>query len=185
MEIKTHVKFIKQLISQTPLILDPDRDSPRFQEALAAIPSEKLRAFYQRLTGEERRRFHYTANVCLGYEAWSQLYDELVVQETRARFSESLEEAIAYKEKEKEKERNSLEEELSRLEKENQRLIRENLKLQADLEKYQQESQILKGQQQKLLELVERYKNLINEVKRFLPPNAAVPSQTKVPDKIS
>jgi septal ring factor EnvC (AmiA/AmiB activator) len=173
MEIKNYVKFIKHLISQTPLIIDPSRDSSRFQEALAAIPTEKLRSFYQGLTSEERRRFHYTANVCLGYEAWSRLYDELVVQETRARLSDRLEEAIAHKEQELEKTRDSLEEELSRLEKENQTLLRENLKLQAELDKLQQDFQVLKGQQQKLLELVERYKNLLQEVKRFLPPENA------------
>lgn len=185
MEVKSYTKLIRQLISQTPLIIDPSRDAPRFQEALANLPTEKLQAFYQSLNGEERRRFHYTATVCLGYESWSRLYQELVVQETRARLSDHLEEALSRREQELERAQETLEEELSRLTRENQKLLQENLKYQADLAKLQQDFQTLQRQQQKLLELVTRYKHLLQEVKRFLPKDFATPAPDAAVDKIS
>ena len=61
------LKTIRGLISQTPLIIDPGRDASRFQNALLGLPSNKLQAFYRGLNPEERRRFHYVANICLGY----------------------------------------------------------------------------------------------------------------------
>jgi len=186
------LKVIRQLIGQTPLIIDPNRDASRFQEALAALPTEKLQAFHRNLTTEERRRFHYVANVCLGYESWSRLYQELVVQETQARLTDRLEEAYAqregelrHREKELETDRGGLEEDLMHLERENQDLRRENQHLQRDLAKLQQDHQTLQRQQQQLLNLVERYKQLLQEVKRFIPADQAGLSSKGSDSKIS
>jgi predicted ribosome quality control (RQC) complex YloA/Tae2 family protein len=140
MDSGSSLKTIKQLIGQTPLIVNPDRDADSFQTALAGVPTEKLQSFYRALTGEDRRRFHYVANVCLGFESWSRLYQELVVQETQARFNDRLEEAYAQKtqefrrrEEELQAERGGLEEELMQLERENLTLHRENLQLRKEL----------------------------------------------------
>jgi hypothetical protein len=180
MDSLSTLKTIRQLIGQTPLIIDPDRDSDRFQTALAGVPTEKLQSFYRTLTDEDRRRFHYVANVCLGFESWSRLYKELVVQEAQARFHDRLEEAYAQRtkefrqrEEELQAERGSLEEELMRLDRENLALRRENLQLRKDLTTLQQSHQTLQRQHQQLLDLVERYKLLLQEFKNFIPrPNA-------------
>ena len=42
MDSGSSLKAIKQLIGQTPLIINPDRDADSFQSALAAVPTEKL-----------------------------------------------------------------------------------------------------------------------------------------------
>jgi len=180
------LKTLKQLIGQTPLIIDPERDGGRFQQALEVLSTEKLRSYYQALNGEDRRRFHYVANVCLGYESWSRLYQDLVVQETQTRLTDRLEEAYAQRAKELRQreeslaaERGTLEGDLMRQEADNQALHRENLRLERELTKLQQDNQSLLRQQQQLLKLVERYKRLIQELKRFLPPSApASPLQT-------
>ena len=173
----TPLKAIKQLISQTPLIINPDRDANGFQTALAAVPTEKLQSFYRGLTDEDRRRFHYVANVCLGFESWSRLYKELVVQETQAIFNDRLEEAYANRtaefrrrEEELQAERGGLEEELMRLDRESITLRRENQQLTRDLTTLQQNYQTLQRQHQQLLDLVERYKLLLQEYKNFIPP---------------
>ncbi len=177
MDSGSSLKAIKQLIGQNPLIVDPDRDGDSFQNALAAVSTEKLQSFYRALTGEDRRRFHYVANVCLGFESWSRLYQELVVQETQARFNDRLEEAYAQRtedfrrrEEELQAERGGLEEELMRLDRESLALRRENLELRKELNNLQQNYQALQRQQQQLLDLVERYKLLLKEFKNFIPP---------------
>jgi Skp family chaperone for outer membrane proteins len=175
----TALKAIKQLIGQTPLIVNPDRDAAAFQGALAEVPTEKLQAFYRALSGDDRRRFHYVANICLGFESWSRLYQELVVQETNARLNDRLEEAYAHRtenlrrrEEELQTERGGLEEEVMRLDRENLALGRENLQLKNELENLRQSFQTLQQQQQQLLNLVERYKRLLQEVKSFIPADA-------------
>ncbi len=177
MDSGNSLKAIKQLIGQTPLIVNPDRDADSFQTALAAVPTEKLQSFYRALTGEDRRRFHYVANVCLGFESWDRLYKELVVQETQARLNDRLEEAYAQRteefrrrEEELQAERGGLEEELMRLDREGIALRRENLQLWKEFTDLQQNYQTLQRQQQQLLDLVERYKLLLQEYKNFIPP---------------
>jgi chromosome segregation ATPase len=177
MDSGNSLKAIKQLIGQTPLIVNPDRDANSFQTALGAVATEKLQSFYRALTDEDRRRFHYVANVCLGFESWSRLYKELVVQETQARFNDRLEEAYAertkefrQREEELQAERGGLEEELMRLERDSIALRRENLQLRKDLTSLQQNHQTLQRQHQQLLALLERYKLLLQEFKNFIPP---------------
>jgi len=179
MDIAASLKAIKQLIGETPLIINPDRDGPRFQEALAVIPTEKLQSCYRNFTSEDRRRFHYVANVCLGYESWTRLYQDLVVHETQARLTDRIEEAYAHRakelrhrEEELNTERGTLEEDLMRLEEENHSLRRENIHLQKEQAKLQQTLQTLQRQHQQLLGLVDRYKQILQELKRYLPTGA-------------
>jgi septal ring factor EnvC (AmiA/AmiB activator) len=180
MDSSASLKTIKQLIGQTPLIVDPDRDADGFQTALALVPTEKLQSFYRALNGEDRRRFHYVANVCLGFESWSRLYQELVVQETQAILSDRLEEAYAQRteefrrrEEELQVERGGLEEELMRLDRESLALRRENLQLRKEITNLQQNYQTIQRQHKQLLDLVERYKLLLQEFKNFIPPSDA------------
>lgn len=175
METNASLKTIRNLIGQTPLIVDPDRDAKTFQAALSSIPTEKLRSFHRDLSNEDQRRFHYVANVCLGFESWSRLYQELVVPETQARLSDRLAEAYSHREgelhrREEEllKERTALEAEIKRLDVENVSLSRENLRLNKELTEAQQNCQNLQRQQQQLLDLVERYKHLLQEMKRLM-----------------
>jgi Skp family chaperone for outer membrane proteins len=182
MDSRASLKSIRNLISQTPLIVDPDRDAKTFQAALSSIPTEKLQSFHRDLSGEGRRRFHYVANVCLGFESWSRLYQELVVQETQARLSDRLAEAYSHREEELHrreddllKERATLENEIMRLDGENISLRRENLHLSKELADAQQTCQNLQRQQQQLLDLVERYKHLLQELKRFMAADKANP----------
>lgn len=174
------LKVIKQLIRQTPLIVDPDRDAVSFQTALAALSTQKLRAFYDDLTSEDRRRFHYVANVCLGFESWSRLYEELVVQETQARLSGRIEAACAHRteelrrrEEELQTAQGGLEEEVMRLDRENVSLHRENQRLREDLANRQETLAVMQRQQQQLLDLVDRYKLLLKEAKDFMVPAGA------------
>lgn len=173
------LKAIKQLIGQTPLIINADRDATSFQNALAALPTKKLQAFYRDLSGEDRRRFHYVANICLGFESWGRLYQDLVVHETQARLTDRLEDAYAQRtedlrrrEEELQSERGGMEEEVMRLDRENLALGRENLQLVNELEDLRQSFQSLQQQQQQLLNLVDRYKRLLQEVKSYLPSEA-------------
>ncbi len=175
MDSSASIKTIRNLISQTPLIINPDRDAKTFQTALAATPTEKLQAFYRDLSGEDRRRFHYVANVCLGFESWSRVFKELVVQETQARLSDRLAESYSQREEELQRredgllsERTVLETEIMRLDGDNISLRRENLQLKKDLADAQQTCQNLQRQQQQLLDLVERYKHLLQELKRLM-----------------
>ncbi len=174
------LKVIKQLIRQTPLIVDPDHDAVSFQTALAALSTQKLQAFYEDLTSEDRRRFHYVANVCLGFESWSRLYEELVVQETQARLSGRMEEAYAHRtqelrrrEEELQTAQGGLEAEVMRLDRQNLSLHRENQGLREDLANLQQTLAILQRQQQQLLDLVDRYKQILKEAKDFMLPAGA------------
>ncbi len=169
-------KTLRNLISQTPLIIDQSRDGPRFQNALSGLSTPQLQAFYRHLGAEERRRFHYVANVCLGYESWTRLFKELVVQETQARLADRLEDAYAYKSAELrqreemlEAERQNLEEQFIELEADNQALRRENRRLRDELEQMQSAHLGLKDQQEQTLKLIERYKGLIADLRRFLP----------------
>ncbi len=171
-----HLKVLKSIINQTPLIIAQDRDGPRFQDALSALTTTKLQAFYRRLKAEERRRFHYVANVCLGYEAWCQLYRTLVVQETQERLTDRLEEAFASKSEELrqreeflEEERHTLQQQIMQLESDNLALREENRLLHTQLQEVQQTHQTLKAQQQQLLKLLERYRQLIADLRRLLP----------------
>jgi SMC interacting uncharacterized protein involved in chromosome segregation len=173
-------KTIRHLIGQTPLIINPDRDAPAFQNALAALSTEKLQSFYRGLSGEDRRRFHYVANICLGFESWSRLYQELVVLETQARLTDRLEDAFAQRaeelrrrEEDLQAERGNLEGEVLRLDRENQTLRQQNFELQKELATLQETCQALKRQQQQLLAIVERYKVLLQEFKSFMPPSAS------------
>ena len=189
MDSGNSLKTIRQLIGPTPLIIDPARDASSFQTALASLPTERLQSFYRALAGEERRRFHYVANVCLGFESLSRLYQELVVHETQTRLNDRLEEAYAQKaeelrrrEEELQTERGGLEEELMRLDREKLSLRRENLHLRKELGDLQQTVQTLQRQQQQLLDLVERYKRLLRELKSFMSPvTANQPSEESAP----
>lgn len=170
-----HVKTIKDLIGQTPLIIDPQRDASRFQNALAGLSSGKLEKFYQGLSSEERRRFHYAANVCLGYDSWSQLYKKLVVTSTQERLADRMEEAYAVKaqeltrrEAELEEERLALGEEIMALEAENKALLKENQQLTTELRKISQEKGLLEEQRRQMQEMVERYRRLIADLKGML-----------------
>ncbi len=173
-------KILRDLISQTPLIIDQRRDGPRFQEALSGLSTPALQAFYGRLSTEERRRFHYAANICLGYESWSRLYQELVVQETQTRLADRLDESYAHRSKELARreellaaERQDLEKQLMQLEAENQALRRENRALEDEVARLQNAHFGLKDQQEQTLKLIERYKGLIANLRRMLPEAAA------------
>lgn len=182
MDSSAALKTIRNLISQTPLIVNPDRDAKTFQTALAAIPTERLQAFHRDLSGEDRRRFHYVANVCLGFESWSRVFKELVVQETQARLSDRLAESYSHREEELQRredellgERTTLETEIMRLDGDNHSLRRENLQIRKELADAQQTCQNLQRQQQQLLDLVERYKHLLQELKRLMAADKANP----------
>ncbi len=179
-----HVKAIKDLINQTPLILDPQRDGRRFQNALTGLSDSKLGSFYRGLNSEERRRFHYVANVCLGYDSWSQLYKNLVVQTTQEHMVNRLEEAYANKaqelsrrESDLEEERLSLGEQIMALEVENKALLRENYQLSTDLQKIREEKGLLEEQQKQMREMVERYRRLIADLKSTLAQTGPTQSQ--------
>jgi FtsZ-binding cell division protein ZapB len=182
MQQATPLKILRELIGITPLIIDQSRDAPRFQNALAGLATPQLQRFYGRLTAEEKRRFHYVAIICLGYESWSRLYQELVIQETQARMVDRLEDTFASRSEELrqreemlETERQSLEEQLMELEAENQALRRENSGLQEELEQVHAAHLGLKDQQEQTLRLIKRYKGLIAELRRLIPDSAASP----------
>ncbi|MDD2903567.1 MAG: hypothetical protein PHU44_14170 [Syntrophales bacterium] len=170
-----HCKTIKDLIGQTPLIIDPQRDANRFQDALAGLSNSKLERFYKGLNADERRRFHYTANVCLGYDSWCHLYKSLVVTATQERLADRMDEAYAVKaqelgrrEAEMEEERLALGEQIMTLEAEKQALLKENDQLAAELQGLHQEKDLLIEQQQQMQEMVERYRRLIADLKSTL-----------------
>ncbi len=179
-----HVKTIKDLVSRTPLIIDPHRDGARFQNALSGLSNSKLESFYRGLNSEERRRFHYVANVCLGYDSWVQLYRNLVVQATQERLADRMEEAYANKaqelnrrESDLEEERLSLGEQLMALEVENKALLRENYQLTMDLQKIREEKGSLQEQHEQMQQMVERYRRLIADLRSLLVKKAPAPSQ--------
>jgi hypothetical protein len=179
-----HLKTIKDLINQKPLILDPQRDGRRFQEALAGLSDSKLGSFYRGLNSEERRRFHYVANVCLGYDSWSQLYKSLVVQTTQENMAYRLEEAYANKaqelsrrESDLEEERLNLGEQIMALEAENKALLRENYQLSTELQNIREEKSLLEKQQMQMQEMVERYRRLIADLRNTLVKDGSAPSQ--------
>jgi hypothetical protein len=179
-----HVKTIKNLIGQTPLIIDPQRDGRRFQDALAGLSDSKLGSFYRGLNSEERRRFHYVANVCLGYDSWSQLYKSLVVQTTQERLVDRLEEAYANKaeelsrrESDLEEERLTLGEQLMALEVENKALLRENYQLSTELQKIREAQGLMEERQRQMQEMVERYRGLIADLRHTLAKSGPSPSQ--------
>jgi len=179
-----HIKTIKSLISQTPLIIDPQRDAPRFQNALAGLSDAKLESFYRGLNSEERRRFHYAANVCLGYDSWSQLYKKLVVTSTQERLADRMEEAYATKaqdltrrESDLEEERLALGEQIMALETENKALRRENERLTDELQKIQEEKGLLQEQQEQMQQMVERYRRLIADLRSTLVKSGSLPSE--------
>jgi len=170
-----HVRTIKNLIGQSPLIIDPQRDGQRFQNALAGLSDSKLGIFYRGLNSEERRRFHYVANVCLGYDSWSQLYKSLVVETTQERIVDRLEVAYANKaqelsrrESDLEEERLTLGEQLMALEVENKALLRENYQLSTELQNIREEKGLLEEQQKRMQEMVERYRRLIADLRSTL-----------------
>ncbi|MBI4643112.1 MAG: hypothetical protein HY743_05140 [Deltaproteobacteria bacterium] len=170
-----HYRTIKDIIGQTPLIIDPQRDAPRFQNALAGLSDAKLESFYRGLSSEDRRRFHYTANVCLGYDSWSQLYKKLVVTSTQERLADRMEEAYATKaqdlsrrESDLEEERLALGEQIMALETENKALRRENERLTTELQNLQEEKGHLQEQQEQMQQMVERYRRLIADLRNTL-----------------
>ena len=117
------------------------------------------------------------ANVCLGFESWSRLYEELVVPETQARLSGRIEEAYTHRnqelrrrEEELQTAQGGLEEEVMRLDRENLSLHRDNQRLRDDLANLQQTLAVMQRQQQQLLDLVDRYKLLLKEAKDFMLP---------------
>lgn len=175
MNNRTPLQVIRDLISQTPLIIDPERDAGKFQNALAAVPEARLQGFYRGLSAEDRRRFHYTANVCLGYAAWSRLYNLLVVQQTQERLTDRMEESfahkaedLAYREAALESERLILGDQLMGLETENRTLVRENNDLQTELEKIKGENKSLHEHQKQMEELLERYRRLIADLRGMI-----------------
>lgn len=180
----THIKVIKDIICQTPLIIDPQRDGRRFQNALSGLSDHKLGSFYRGLNSEERRRFHYVANVCLGYDSWSQLYKSLVVTATQEHMVNRLEEAYANKaqelsrrESDLEEERLSLGEQIMALEVENKALLRENYQLSTELQKIREEKGLLEEQQKQMHEMVERYRRLIADLRSTLANSSPPASQ--------
>jgi cell division protein FtsB len=177
------LKAIKDLIGQTPLIIDPQRDGTRFQNALTGLSDIKLERFYQGLNAEERRRFHYAANVCLGYDSWCQLYKSLVVTVTQERVADRLEEAYAVKSQELsrreadlDKELLALGEQIMTLETENKALLKENEQLTLELQKVSKEKGFLEEQQRQMQEMVERYRRLITDLKGMLVKSGSSPS---------
>ena len=175
MTSNNHCKTIKDLIGQTPLIIDPQRDANRFQDALAGLSNSKLDRFYKQLSADERRRFHYTANVCLGYDSWCNLYKSLVVTATQERLADRMDEAYAVKaqelsrrEAEIEEERLALGEQIMTLEADKQALLKENDQLTNELQSLHQEKDLLVKQQQQMQEMVERYRRLIADLKSTL-----------------
>ena len=178
-----HAKTIKELICQTPLIIDPQRDAPRFQDALTGLSNSKLERFYQGLNADERRRFHYTANVCLGYESWCQLYKSLVVTATQERLADRMEEAFAAKaqelsrrESDLEGERLALWEQIMTLEKANKTLLKENSQLTLELQQVREEKGLLEDQREQMQEMVERYRLLIADLRQMLVKSGPSPS---------
>jgi hypothetical protein len=178
------LKVIKDLIGQTPLIIDPQRDANRFQNALAGLSDSKLERFYQGLNSEERRRFHYAANVCLGYDSWCQLYKTLVVTITQGRLADRMEEAYAAKaqdlsrrEAELDKELLALGEQIMTLEAENKALLKENYQLTMELQAVSQEKGLLETQQKQMQEMVERYRRLIGDLRNTLIKTGPAPAQ--------
>lgn len=179
-----HIKTIKNLIGQTPLIIDPQRDGNRFQNALAGLSNSKLERFYQGLSSDERRRFHYAANVCLGYDSWCQLYKNLVVTATQERLADRMEEAYANKsedlrrrESDLEEERLALGEQIMTLETENKALLKENYQLIMELQSVRQEKGLLMEQQKQMQEMVERYRRLIADLRSLLVKSGPASSQ--------
>lgn len=179
-----HVRTIKNIIGQTPLIIDPQRDAPRFQNALAGLSDAKLESFYRGLGSEERRRFHYAANVCLGYDSWSQLYRKLVVTTTQERLSDRMEEAYATKSRDLTRretdlgeERLALGQQIMALETENKALRRENDQLTAELHRIREEKGLLQEQQEQMQQMVERYRRLIADLRSTLVKPDPTPSQ--------
>lgn len=184
MSSTVHLKTIKDLISRSPLIIDPQRDADRFQNALTGLSDSKLGSFYQGLNSEERRRFHYAANVCLGYDSWSQLYKSLVVTATQERLADRMEEAYAHKSQELhrretdlEGERLNLGEQFMALEAENKALQRENCHLTAELQKIQEENNRLLEHQEQMQQMVERYRRLIADLRSLLVKPGSSPSE--------
>jgi DNA anti-recombination protein RmuC len=181
-----HVKTIKTMIGQTPLIINPDRDGPRFQQALSGLSEAKLEHLYRNFNSEERRRFHYVANMCLGYEAWCQLFKVLVVTTTQERLADRMEEAYAVKaqelgrrEAELEAERLHLGQQLMDLEAENLNLRREKEKLAAEISRISNERGLLLDQQRQTQEVLERYRRLIAELKAMVAQSAMPAQQLK------
>jgi hypothetical protein len=184
MSSTVHLKTIKDLISRSPLIIDPQRDADRFQNALVGLSDSKLGSFYRGLSSEERRRFHYAANVCLGYDSWSQLYKSLVVATTQERLADRMEEAYAHKSQELRRRENDLEgerlnlgEQLMALEAENKALLRENYQLTTELQKIRLEKGNLQEQQEQMQQMVERYRRLIVDLRSLLVKSGSSPSQ--------
>jgi len=184
MSSTVHLKTIKDLIGRSPLIIDPQRDADRFQNALAGLSDSKLESFYRGLSAEERRRFHYAANVCLGYDSWSQLYKSLVVTATQERLADRMEEAYAHKSQELHRRESNLEgerlnlgEQLMALEAENKALLRENYLLTTELQKIRQEKGNLQEQQEQMQQMVERYRRLIADLRSLLVKTGSSPSE--------
>jgi hypothetical protein len=181
-----HVKTIKSMIGQTPLIVSPERDGARFQHALSGLSEAKLEHLYRNFNSEERRRFHYMANMCLGYESWCQLFKALVVTATQERLADRMEEAYAVRaqelnrrEAELEAERLHLGEQLMDLEAENLSLRREKEQLAAELQRINNEKGLLLDQQKQMQEMMERYRRLIAELKGLLGQSAEPSAQQK------
>jgi len=184
------IKTIKRLIGPTPLIIDPQRDATRFQNALAGLSDAKLASFYQGLNPEERRRFHYAANVCLGYDSWSLLYRNLVVTGLQERLTDRMEEAYALKAQELSRREADLEEErlalgqqimaleveYKGLRRENEVLREENERLATELENLYQEKDLLREQKKQMEEMVQRYRSLITDLKSTLVKDNSAPA---------
>lgn len=184
MNAVSHLKIIRQIIGQTPLIINPERDAPRFQGALAGLSDAKLESFYRELTSEERRRFHYVANLCLGYESWCKVYQNLVVQSTRERLADSMESAYASRLQELTRREADLEgdrlhagEQIMALEAETIALRRANERLAGELQKVQGEKGLLLEQQKQMQEMMERYRRLIAELKGLLGQSTPLPAK--------
>ena len=168
-------KIIRELINLTPLIIDTKRDAARFQDALAQLSNPKLQTFYRKLSPAEQQRFHYVANLCLGYESWQQLYKLLVIKPTREKLLGQVEDLYSLREEELLQREAALEEEclsigtqIMALENENLALRKENQRLQEELADYKERCRRLDQQKTQFQPLVDKYQKLIKELQNLL-----------------
>lgn len=175
MATDSNIKIIREIISLTPLIIDPKRDAPRFQEALAQLSTSKLQAFYRNLGIAEQQRFHYVANLCLGFDSWREIYKILVLKPTQERLIDRVEDLFARREEQLNQREAILEEQhlsvgtqIMHLEAENRALRRENQLLQEELATYRERCQQLAHQQTQLQELIHKYQTLVEDLRTLL-----------------
>jgi hypothetical protein len=175
MSVDPNYKVIREIINLTPLIIDTKRDAARFQDALVKLSNPKLKNFYHNLSPAEQQRFHYVANLCLGYESWQQLYKLLVVKPTQEKLLGQVETLYYLREEELVLREAALEEEclsigtqIMGLESENLALRKRNQRLQDELASYKEHCRRLDQQKTQFQHLVEKYQKLIKELRALL-----------------